>query len=202
MAAWIFLMLVVPPLSPETPTLTLVWHDSSRLFPAVGLGRLAEEVEALFRENGLSVRFHAALENENLRMIPEPRVNAVVLPGEDRRFGVPANAMAVTIGTKGKTHGIFVFYPGIRRTLGHREAERSPRHLNELARALARVLAHEVVHVLAPERGHADSGLMTERLTREDLLADRIALDSSSLEHLTRMMRLLSDSLHPVRPAS
>ncbi len=204
MAAWIFLMLAVPSPAPEppAPSLTLVWHDSSRLFPAVGLARLSEEIEALFRENGLSVRFHAAVENEDLKTIPEPRINAVVLPGEDRRFGLPANAMAVTLGTKGTKRGIFVFYPGIRRTLGHRESERSPRHLSELARALARVVAHEVVHALAPERGHADSGLMTEKLTREELLSERIALDSSSLEHLTHTMRLLSDSLRPPRPVS
>ena len=190
MAAWIFLPLAFAALPPEpTPTLTLVWHDSAHLFPAVGLRRLGDEMEALFRENGLAVTFHAASENEDLRTIPEPRVNAIVLPGEDWRFGLPPNTMAAAYGERGEKYSIFVFYPGVRRTLGHRESQLSPRHVAELTRALARIVAHEVVHVLAPERGHADSGLMSGRLTREALLADAIDLDGSSLARATATMR-------------
>ncbi len=197
MAAWFFLALAAVPLATKPiPTLTLVWHDSMRLFPKEGLAQLGNEIEALFSERGLSVRFHAAMENEDLRKIPEPRVNAVVLPDEGR-FVVPTNSMAMAFGERGGKWGIFVFYAGVRRTLGYRENEGSPRHTFELARALARIMAHEVVHVLAPERGHADTGLMTEKLTRVNLLADRIALDSSSVEHLTRTMRRLSASLRP-----
>ena len=190
MAAWVFLALALAPPAPETaPTLTLVWHDSTRQFPAAGLGRLAEEVEALFRENGLSVTFHAAAEHENLRLIPEPRVNAIVLPGESGRFGVPPNTMAAAHGEKGGKYSIFVFYPGVRRTLGHRDGQTSPRHLAELTRALARIVAHEVVHVLAPESGHAESGLMSGRLTREELLGDVIDLDGPSLERAASAMK-------------
>jgi hypothetical protein len=182
MAAWIFLPLAFAALPPEpTPTLTLVWHDSAHVFPAVGLDHLGDEMEALFRENGLSVSFHAASENEDLRTIPEPRVNAIVLPEEDRRFGLPPNTMAAAYGARGEKYSIFVFYPGVRRTLGHSESQLSPRHVAELSRALARIVAHEVVHALAPERGHADSGLMSGSLTREALLADAIDLDGPSL---------------------
>jgi len=190
MAAWFFAALVFAPLASETaPTLTLVWHDSTRQFPAAGLARLADEVEALFRENGLSVTFHAAAEQENLRLIPEPRVNAIVLPGENGRFGVPPNTMAAAHGEKGGKYSIFVFYPGVRRTLGHREGRTSPRHLAEMTRALARIVAHEAVHVLAPERGHAESGLMSGRLTREELLSDAIDLDGPSLERAASAMK-------------
>ncbi len=182
MAAWFFAALAFAPLASQTaPTLTLVWHDSTKQFPEAGLARLAGEVEAIFRENGLSVTFHAAAEHENLRLIPEPRVNAIVVPGESARFGVPPNTMAAAHGEKGGKYSIFVFYAGVRRTLGHRDGQPSPRQLAELSRALARIVAHEVVHVLAPERGHAESGLMSGRLTREDLLADGIDLDGPSL---------------------
>jgi len=190
MAAWIFLTLAFAPLAPEpTATLTLVWHDSAHLFPAVGLDRLADEMEALFKENGLSVTFHAASEHEDLRTIPAPRVNAIVLPGVDRRFGLPANAMAAAHGERGEKYSIFVFYPGVRRALGHRESELSPRHVAELSRALARIVAHEVVHVLAPERGHAESGLMSGNLGRAELLADVIELDRPSVECATETLK-------------
>jgi hypothetical protein len=190
MAAWIFLPLAFASLVPgPTPTLTLVWHDSEHVFPAIGLPRLADEMEALFRENGLSVTFHAASENEDLRRIPEPRVNAIVMPGDDGRFGLPPNTMAAALGEKGEKYSIFVFYPGVRRTLGHHDSQTSPRRVAELSRALARVVAHEVVHVLAPERGHADSGLMSGKLTREALLADAIGLDGPSLARATATMK-------------
>jgi hypothetical protein len=189
MAAWVFLALAFAPLAPEAaPTLTLVWHDSTRQFPEAGLARLADEVETLFRQNGLSVAFHVAEENENLRRIPEPRVNAIVLPAMGR-FGVPPNTMAAAHGEKGGKYSIFVFYPGVRQTLGHREGQISPRHLAEMTRALARIVAHEAVHVLAPGRGHADSGLMSGRLTREELLADSIDLDGPSLERAASAMK-------------
>jgi len=189
MAAWLFLALAAVPVAPEpVPTLTLVWHDSARCFPAVGLERLGNEMEALFRDHGISVRFYAAAQNEDLQSIPEPRVNAVVLPGEER-FGAPPGAMAAALGERGHKYGIFVFYPGVRRTLGYRDGDVSPRQVYELSRALARVVAHEVVHVLAPAGGHAASGLMTERLTRDLLLADRIELDEPSLALAVAAMR-------------
>jgi hypothetical protein len=183
MHAWIFLPIALTALpSTPTPALTLVWHDSSRLFPPAGTFRLAEEMERLFFDNGLLVRFHAAKESENLLKIPEPRVNAVVLPDEDPRLGLGRSAMAVAHGRRGGKYSIFVSYSAVRRALGHRGSENSPRQIMELGRALSRVVAHEVVHVLAPERGHAESGLMSRNLTRDDLLADAIDLDGPSLE--------------------
>jgi hypothetical protein len=201
MVAWVFLSLALAPLAPEAaPTLTLVWHDSTQQFPEAGLARLADEVEALFRRNGLSVTFHVAGKNENLRLIPEPRVNAIVLSGDNRRFGVPPNTMAAAHGAKGGKYSIFVFYPGVRRTLGHRDGQTSPRHLAELTLALARIVAHEVVHVLAPERGHAESGLMSGRLTRVELLADTIVLDGPSLARAMAVMKEWSCRTGPPGP--
>ncbi len=186
MAAWIFLGLAFAAL-PKGPagTLTLVWHDSAHVFPAIGLDRLGDEMEALFRENGLSVTFHVASDYEDLLKIPEPRVNVIVLPGDDFRFALPPNTMAAAYGERGEKYTIFVFYPGVRRTLGHHDSGLSPRHVAQLSRALARIVAHEVVHVLAPERGHADSGLMAGQLTRGALLADAIDLDGVSLARAT-----------------
>jgi hypothetical protein len=97
--------------------------------------------------------------------------------------------MAAAYGARGEKYSIFVFYPGVRRTLGHSDSQLSPRHVAELSRALARIVAHEVVHVLAPESGHADSGLMSGRLTREALLADSIDLDGASLERASDALK-------------
>jgi hypothetical protein len=183
--------------------LTVVWHDSVPVFPRAGLPALGREIENLFEEQEISVRFHVAAENENLQPIPEPRVNVIVLPQRDLRFG-PENAMAVVLGTRGSKYGIFLFYSEVRRTLGHDHRETSPRHLAELSRALARVIAHEVVHVLAPDGGHAESGLMSGKLTRKALLAERIALDPSSLERALETVQAWREPEPPevVQPGS
>jgi len=197
MHAWIFLSIAFAALPSERSSpLTLVWHDSSRLFPSVGLSRLAEEMEELFRENGLLVRFHAAAEGENLQKIPEPRVNAIVLPEGDPRFGLASTALAAAHGQRGGKYSIFVSYSGVRRALGHRTSGTSPRQIMEMGRALARVVAHEVVHVLAPEGGHAESGLMSRNLTREALLADAIDLDERSLDRARVALTAWVDRSH------
>jgi hypothetical protein len=88
--------------------------------------------------------------------------------------------MAATIGERGSRRNVFVFFPGLSRTLGHEGTSYTPRRGIELARAMARVLAHEIVHVLAPERGHAAEGLMSEQLKRGDLVSSAVSLDDHS----------------------
>jgi hypothetical protein len=181
MAAWVFLPLALLSSALEpNDALTVVWHDSQHLFLEAGVPRLAEEMEKLFLENGLFVRFHAASENEDLKNIPDPRMNAILLPDAAPGVGLPAHAMAAATGQRGKKYSIFVSYTGVRRALGQKESVGSPRELVELSRALARVVAHEVVHALAPERGHAEWGLMAATLNREALLADAVVLDGMS----------------------
>ncbi len=46
-----------------------------------------------------------------------------------------------------------------------------------LARALGRVAAHELVHVIVPDLGHTGAGLMQASWTRSILAASRVALD-------------------------
>jgi hypothetical protein len=192
-------LLLVPASSPprETPTLTVVWNDFYRLFPVNALELLGEELHRIFQENGLSVRLHTPSIGENLLLIPEPRVTAVVTDADPARFGLGRNTMAASVGERSKRFSVFVFLPAIRRTLGH-DADPLPRRTMELTRAMARVLAHELVHVLAPERGHSETGLMSRTLTRRLLLSDSIELDRGS--YLAAKARL--ESFRPViRPS-
>jgi hypothetical protein len=53
----------------------------------------------------------------------------------------------------------------------------NPRQRKDLARAIGRVLVHEVVHAIAPRLSHADEGLMHEALLSASLLKRRIEID-------------------------
>ncbi len=145
----------------------------------------------------MSVRLHAARANENLRTIPAPRINVIVMPSDGSRWGVSRDAMAATIGVKGGSHNIFVFYPIVLRGLGRHQGNLCPRDLSDLSRAMARIVGHELIHVLAPELGHASSGLMSAELKRRDLLKKSIRLDVPSL----RLAKLRLESWGRTLPA-
>ena len=50
--------------------------------------------------------------------------------------------------------------------------------------ALGRVLAHELVHTVAPECPHTRNGLMAERLSRRMLTAPGVGFDALATRHL------------------
>jgi hypothetical protein len=179
----------------EPKAMTLIWIDSYQLFPSTGLDRLRTNVEELFESHGMPVRLHVSTAGENLATIPSPRVHAVVMPSEPERWGLGPDAMAAAIGVRGGRYNIFVFYPALRRAVGLRASDLSPRDVADIARATARVLSHELVHVLAPELGHASGGLMARRLKRRELLSKVIELDEPSLRVArARLERWTADS--------
>ena len=53
-----------------------------------------------------------------------------------------------------------------------------------LGRALARVIAHEIYHILAQTRDHEDSGLSKAQLSLADLTADKFELSPDSLRRI------------------
>lgn len=193
---------VAPAAMPIQPAVHVVWNDPYALYPAAGHADLSYEVASLFERNGLDVRFHVALRDRPITSGGGPRVNVIASPGSAGGFGLDEGTMAVAVGERGRGFTIFVFLSAVRATLGHDvvygpTAVRPdrPRELEELSRAVGRVVAHELIHVLAPERGHARSGLMRKTLTRKLLLGPEIELDAASRRMaLDRLKRLASVS--------
>jgi hypothetical protein len=178
--AFVSIVLHAINVSAREPTLTVVWNDHNGVFPPHALRLLADELHQLFAGYGISVRLHVARVDENVELGPALRVNAIVTAAEGARYRVPRDAMAATIGDR-RGRNIFVFLPGLSRALGHERSVPVARRARELSRAMARVLAHEIVHVLAPERPHTDGGLMSAKLERQHLVRSNIDFDASSL---------------------
>ena len=55
-----------------------------------------------------------------------------------------------------------------------------------LGRALARVLAHELYHVLAGTESHTSRGIAQRALSGADLTSDQLELDQDQLDHMHR----------------
>ncbi len=86
----------------------------------------------------------------------------------------------ITDGSPGRA--VYIFFRNVMRGVGlNPDAGRLPtqRERRQLRQGLARVVAHEVVHALAPSQPHAPRGLMCRKLNRSLLLL------GSPLDHAT-----------------
>jgi hypothetical protein len=86
--------------------------------------------------------------------------------------------MGLVIRDQRPTRAVWVFLSSVRWTLGDPAPERplNARQEREVALALARVVAHEVVHAIAPDEPHSRGGLMNHSLNRAFLLGPRSPL--------------------------
>lgn len=158
----------------------LLWYDPYGLMPARAYEAIRAEVENVFHRTGLDVRVIAPRLGENILQIPEPAIRAVLHPAEPGSWGLDPSVMAAAVGTRDTGYSIFVFHPAVLRVLSARPSRGAPPDTT-LARAMGRILAHELVHVLAPGRGHARFGLMAETLSLEVLTGAGVVLDLESL---------------------
>jgi hypothetical protein len=159
-------------------TIHLVWLDPHKLFS--DFERARDEADAVFRDLGVSVRWEVGTDPRRSTG-GEVRVHAVLMPSEPSGWGIAPNAMGVVLLPDGsRPESVFLFYPAILRSVGLANQTSSmpnPRQRKDLARAIGRVLVHEVVHAIAPRLSHADEGLMHEALLSASLLKRRIEID-------------------------
>lgn len=177
----------------NAPTVHLLWNDPYRLYPVAAVDGMADDVKLLFRANGISVRVHRMVPGVDPASIPEPRVHAVLHPVEPVEWNLHRDTMAAAVGERGKGHTIFVFYPSVMRALGQGGGANRGR-LVDLSRAMSRVVAHELVHVLAPELGHASRGVMARSLSRRTLTKAVAILDRKSSLSARAAMRAVARS--------
>jgi hypothetical protein len=102
--------------------------------------------------------------------------------------------VVVRLGNQ-RIDAVYIFFKNVMRCLGHDPEQGSlmtPAQRRDLGRALGRVVAHEVVHALAPSAPHALDGLMGEKLNRSFLQKFRVPEDSEMKEAVLRGLALLA----------
>ncbi len=177
--AGLTVLLVVPSEAASPPAGTsvgLVWFDPENMLPD-GFAEARQEIDAIFRGIGVEVRWTQGGHDSGYLSAGRPEV-AVVLVAEDRSHG-PRSVMGLVLRGEKTIRVAWVFVNNVRVALGHRplRPRPSPEQIPELARAVARVAAHEVVHAIAPDEPHAREGLMSEALSRHFLLRERAIID-------------------------
>lgn len=142
-------------------TLELVWLDHQGLFP--DFERVRSEADAIFHDLGVAVSWGVATD-------PRPstaervRIQIVLMPSEPSTWGLSPKAMGVVLlPDRSQQSSVFVFYRPLLRNLGlgkNGDSMLRPSERRDVARALGRVVVHEVIHAVAPNLSHSDEGLM------------------------------------------
>jgi hypothetical protein len=170
--------------TPVATRLVLKWVDPHRLFPA-GSHAVMEEVEAIFEQIAVQTVWK---QGKTFSSCPgDVEVQVLLRPSEPRDLGLPKNAMGLILSNKSPQSSVWIFFPNVARNLGHK-----PQQLIEvgclmgfqerlrMAKALGRIIAHEVVHAVAPELPHTSEGVMRPRLYGGYILKHYVGIDDQS----------------------
>lgn len=168
-------------------SLTIVWYDSYNLLPK-SFESMKREVNRLFNEVGVNLKWRLG---ENV--VPDETfadslsVNVVLLPSDPKDWGLGGGVMGLATHRPGLKGSVYIFRKGIFRTLGLGclgDAVRLPGAMAGLARAVARVVAHEVIHFIMPRYPHTKGGLMNRTMSLSFLVRPGVHIDGVSSKAL------------------
>jgi hypothetical protein len=156
--------------------LSLTWFDAWGLCPLVVRGA-TEEVKRILSDLGVQAEW---MKIEDAFASGRPRLSVVMMDVEPAAWGLAPHTLGASKGENGPRDVVFIFTPNVIQAAGHpvkRGNCEAVRVQAQVGRALARVIAHEIVHAVAPGHPHADEGLMNPSLSQAALLQSAIAVD-------------------------
>ncbi len=182
----------------ETPAgklrIELFWSDYKLLKSKLSAGArqaLEREAQTIFAEAGIELSFFVGAPEESWKDR---------LPLHSHRSRAPLGRRLVSTeqrdgrdpGRNARAGTVFIFVPVVERTIGLEvdgKVLHDGRKAHALARALARVLAHETVHVIDPEIPHGPEGsIMSANLTRALLLDHRLSFHEATSTQLLQSL--------------
>jgi hypothetical protein len=183
----------------SAPRLLVVWHDAHRLYHGTHT-EVAHEVQSLFDPLELEMhwqqakRFDPPLDERTILL------RIVLMPSDPAGpgWGLKGDVMGAVLPGNGRARSVYVFYPTLVRGLKLKPREGRLPDLDErevLEKALGRVVAHEMVHAIAPDVQHAKHGLMQPSVTRSFLAShDVVVSEPLRQAFLAGVVRILSST--------
>lgn len=168
----------------EWPTVRLVWSDPGRVLPD-GFAEIGREVRGVFRPLGVDVAWRRA----DQRPASGGELNVVFLPRDPARSRNYRDTLGRVM--RDKDTALWIYSERVRWALGLAPAviQVSLRERSDYPRALGRVVAHELVHAIAPDEPHAPRGLMQATLNLALLIGPHAQIEEGCarafLRHLS-----------------
>lgn len=178
---WGWILAPVALLAPNplaaTPRLILSWNDASHLLGCSDTPTKGNVTQTL-ADTGVPVTWTRGTvpESDSASAVG---VRVIIMPFDSSRWSLPKHAMGVVIGDRAPRERVFVFIPNLLQSLDYPQRPdclRPPKQRANLAKALGRVIVHELIHVIVPGRPHDSSGIFSSRLTRASLRRRRLTL--------------------------
>jgi hypothetical protein len=170
-----------PAAAVEAPAvdLSLVWVDVAGV-ARFAFPEAARETLDLLRRMGVRATIRAG---DTRSVSGGSELIVVVLPARTPGTRLDHSVMGATHRAPDGVRAIWVYAAGVATTLGLGTGGGplwSLPQRREFGRALGRVVAHELVHAIAPARPHVKGGLMSARMGRALLLGSDIAIDTAT----------------------
>lgn len=165
----------------DSVTLELAFFDRVDL-PQRMLDRVFAEAEEVLLQLGAEPVWH--VESPELQVYDPGHEIQIILSSsrpEQWLFSPRTMGAVLPIGNPPRRL-VFVFPAEVARLLGLRSFSSLPHRVDDnmrFAKALGRVIAHELVHAIAPEHPHADDGIMLGRHAAASLLDPKLEVDRS-----------------------
>lgn len=143
--------------------LTIQWSDPEEQFP-FAMDELVAEARSLFAPLGIDLDWAPSGTSTTRDHVQ------VVLLAVDRSGGRMGTHTMACVQKGPRAQAAWILVPRVRAALGLPAEHRLPGEGPLLARALARVMAHELIHLIAPDLPHVPGGLMNASLGRDILV--------------------------------
>lgn len=190
LASWFALSLSAL-IAPPARGPDVVWIDLAQV-PLLAQQSAVREAAALLAGVGITQRWRPGGAD---RAVNEGEL-AVVLLREDMAGRGRATRVLGACSRRPQAR-VWVYLENLAWAVGATDFDRlRPNEAALIGRAIGRIVAHEVIHAVAPALEHARSGLMAASFNRSHLLANRLDMDAASLRWL-RLALALRASLTP-----
>lgn len=155
------------------------------------------EIRRILGTLGAAASWLAGPQNRQI-YFPSREIQIVLSSSPPSAWGLPDNVMGLVVPTASRPRREIIIFPlWLTQVLGPPYDERPPGQIEDLrfAHSLARIIAHEVVHAVAPEHPHATSGLMHGQQNRATLLNEGMAIDPVCAEAFRSGLDLFQSGL-------
>lgn len=160
-----------------TPAPEVVWIDLAGVPPAA-LQAARREAAVVLEDVGLSPRWRVGAAQDQLGAHDLP----VVLLRRDHSARRGSERVLGACTPRADSPRAWVYLENLAWAMGV-PAYDGPMTIEQstrLGRAIGRIVAHEVIHAVAPALGHARSGIMSPRFNRRDLLSVYLPVDGAT----------------------